>query len=219
MTCENAPNRLARLAGRLGVGISQLAGKFAYYAGRNGFWAMPRARRASTLALASRRAILAGSMAAVIGLGAMAIRRRKQKNNITAAISPMAVYSPQEFDLEGGQGITEAFGGARLNAKSLELAVGPGGRSQPILKMGGEDDIFLMDGPNGHIYYATPDEGLIQIVAVIPRRGHKAELWGALDEVTPKYVIADLARSDEYETRDPETARRYELALGDDGEV
>lgn len=203
---------MAKLAGQLGGGIARLANKAAYYAGVNS------PRRTSELATLARKVLLAG----IVGGGAalalrQAIRRRQQPNSRVLAGSQ--AYIQQGFDLAAGQALTGEFGGARLSEASLKTALGPGSGSKPALKLGGEDDVFLGEGPNGHVYYSLPDEGTAQIAAVVPRQGRGRELAQALDEATPKYVITDLVTHDEYVTRDPEEARHFGLALGVDGSI
>ncbi len=209
MSCEKGPNKIARLAGRIGAGIAQLAGKAAYYAGANA------PRRASELASLTRKAALAGVVGVGVVLALRQTARRQQPSR--QVLTGSQAYLEQGFDLDAGQVLTDEFGGARLSEASLRTVLGSGNASRPVLKMGGEDDVFLGEGPNGHIYYAMPDEGTAQIAAVVPRQGQERELGGALDAATPKYVITDLVTDDEYVTRDPEEARHFSLALGNDG--
>ncbi len=210
MSCEKGPNKIGRLAGQVSAGIGWLANKAAYYAGANA------PRRASELASLTRKAALAGA----VGVGAALMLRqaarslRRQGGQVLAGSED---YIQKGFDLNAGQRLTDQFGGARLSEPAPRAALGPGSVSKPALKMGGEDDVFLGEGPNGHIYYALPDDGVAQVAAVVPRQGRERELGQALDEAAPKFVITDRVTGDEYVTRDPEEARHFGLALGQAG--
>lgn len=208
MSCEKGPNKIARLAGQISAGITQLASKAAYYAGANS------PRRASELASLTRKATLAGVIGVGVVLALRQVVRRRQNGQLLAGSE---VYIQEGFDLEAGQVLTEEFGGACLSEPALRMVLGPGSVSKPALKMGGEDDVFLGEGPNGHVYYSLPDDGMAHVAAVVPWQGREKALSQALDEATPKYVITDLVTDDEYVTRDPEEARHFSLALGNDG--
>lgn len=209
MSCEKGPNKIACMAGRISAGITQVANKAAYYAGANS------PRRASELATLTRKVALVGAVGAGAILAIRAVRQRRRQNSRALTGSP--AYIEAGFDLDAGQTLTDEFGGACLSEQALRTVLGPGSGSKPVLKMGGEDDVFLGEGPNGHVYYSLPDDGLARVAAVVPRQGRDRELGQALDAATPKYIMTDLVTDDEYVTRDPEEARRFSMALGKDG--
>lgn len=210
MSCEKGSNKIAQMAGQVGAGISQLAGKVAYYAGVNSL------RRALELATPSRPAALVGAVGASAALTVWLVSRLRQRNG-GQGVASSQTYIEQGFDLEAGQLLTDEFGGARLTEPALRAALGPSSASKPVLKLGGEDDVFLGEGPNGHIYYSLPEDGTAQIAAVVPRQDREQALGQALAEATPKYVVTDLVTADEYVTRDGEKARQFRTALGQDG--
>jgi hypothetical protein len=209
MSCEKGPNKIARLAGQISAGITQVANKAAYYAGANS------PRRASELATLTRQVALVGAMGAGAILAIRAVRQRRRQDS--RGLTGSATYIEGGFDLEAGQALTDEFGGACLSEPALRTALGPGSVSKPVLKLSGEDDVLLGEGPNGHVYYSLPDDGLARVAAVVPRQGRDRELGQALDAATPKYVMTDLMAGEEYVTRDPEEARRFSLALGKAG--
>ncbi len=209
MSCEKGSNKIARMAGQISAGITQLANKAAYYAGANS------PRRASELAMLTQKVALAGAIGVGVILAIRAARQRWRQNSRVLTGSP--IYIEAGFDLDAGQALTDEFGGACLSEQALRTALGPGSGSKPLLKLGGEDDVFLGEGPNGHVYYSLPDDGLARVAAVVPRQGRDRELGQALDAATPKYVITDLVTDDEYVTRDPEEARHFSMALGKNG--
>jgi hypothetical protein len=192
MSCESAINKIARVAVPLSAGISSLAGKRAFFIG-----------------LAS-----AGSLGASLAMLALRRHKRKQRDRFSEKN-----YIKRGFDLAAGQTLTGEFGGAQVSLDSLKEAAGPGSVIRPVLKQGGEDDIFLLEGPNGDIYYSLPEETTARIQAIVPKKGQGARLKQALDASGPKYVIADRVTGQEYVTRDPEEARYFGAALGADGDT
>ena len=118
-----------------------------------------------------------------------------------------------------GARLTRRFGGAQVGQDALLEAVG-GGTVTPFIKQGGEDDIFLVEGPRGHIQVMwDPDQGLTTIVNVVPYRdGETDKLAAALERSAPKFVIIDRVTGDQYETRDRREAELFGRALGSDGE-
>lgn len=162
MSCDSKMRHVAWVAGPLSAGITGLAGKRAFYTG-----------------LAA-----AGSLAASLAL--LAFRRRYSKRR---ARFSAPVYIKSGFDLIAGQTLTDEFEGAQLGLDSLKEAAGPGSGCRPVLKQGGEDDVFVAEGPNGDIYYSLPEEATARVQAIVPREGQGARLKQALLDVSPKYVI------------------------------
>lgn len=168
--------------------------------------------------LAGKRAFYLGLTAAGSGLGIslamLALRRHKRKQRDRFSEKN---YLKRGFDLAAGQTLTGEFGGAQLSLDSLKEAAGPGSVIRPVLKQGGEDDVFLVEGPNGDIYYFLPEETTARIQAIVPKKGQGTRLKQALDNSTLKYVITDRVTGQEYVTRDPEEARLFGAALGAGG--
>lgn len=236
MSCDDGPKKVG-LSGQVSAGISKLAGKYAFLAGRNKTLAPTSLRRVSELAVLTRFVLWSGAIGiAALALAYRAIKQRRYANfrkSITSStqtyISGADIMPPLNnlsfyklgdgFDQRAGQALTNEFGGARLGMKDLEEVAGPGGQVKPILKMGGEDDVFLFDGPHGHIYFSMPDEGITQVAIVVPRSDYEQVVREALDQAIPKCIITDLVTGDEYETRDPQQARYFTAALGRDGEA
>jgi len=171
MSCETGPNKIARLAGQVSGGISRLAGKAAYYAGFNS------PRRASELAPFIRHAALGGAIGVAAMVAVRQVRRRRR-------LAGSRAYIEKGFDMVAGQALTDQYSGSRLSENSLRTVLGPGSISKPVVKMGGEDDLFLGDGPNGHIYYSLPDDGVAQINVLVPRQGREQAMAQALDGTT-----------------------------------
>lgn len=163
MSCESVINNIARVAAPISAGITGLAGK-----------------RAFTVGLAAAGGGLG------ISLVLLAFRRRHRKR--PANFSEPAYIKPG-FDLAAGQRLTDEFDGAQLSLDSLKEAAGPGSACRPVLKQGGEDDIFVAEGPYGDIYYSLPEEATARVQAIVPREGRGARLKQALLDVSPKYVI------------------------------
>lgn len=90
MSCEKGPNKIARMAGQISAGITQLANKAAYYAGANS------PRRASELATLTRKAALAGAVGVGAILAIRAARQRWRQNSRGLTSSP--AYIEAGFD-------------------------------------------------------------------------------------------------------------------------
>lgn len=236
MACDEGPKKIG-FAGQVSAGISKRVAKYAFFAGRNKTLPPISLRRVSELAVMTRYALLGG----LIGVGTLALAYRgiKQRryadlqrgipasrqidtSKAEATLQPdnLFFYGPGDgFDQSAGQTLTNEFRSAQLRIKELGEIIGSEGQIKPILKMGGEDDLFLFDGPRGHIYFSMPDEGMAQVALVVPKAEYKQEVREALDQALPKFVITDLVTGDEYETRDPQQARYFTAALGRDGEA
>lgn len=236
MACDEGPKKIG-FAGQVSAGISKWVAKYAFLAGRNRTLPPTSLRRVSELAVMTRYALLGG----LIGIGALALAYRgiKQRrytdlqrgipaprqidtSKAEATLQPdnLFFYRPGDgFDQRAGQALTNEFGGAQLRIKELGEIIGSEGQIKPVLKMGGEDDLFLFDGSRGHIYFSMPDEGVAQVALVFPKAEYKQEVREALDQALPKIVITDLVTGDEYETRDPQEACYFTAALGRDGEA
>lgn len=114
MSCEKAPNRVARLAGQVGAGISQLAGKRSFYAG-----------------------IAVGSGGALGGLALVkAIQRQRQNGRRVSEPQPVPA-GPAPGRRTHPRKIPEAAlrrPGTRANPRKIPLgkgADGPGTRANP----------------------------------------------------------------------------------------
>lgn len=214
VSCGKYGEKISQFAAGISGGISHLASKAAYTGGNliKKFETIPPAGQKTLLYAAP----VTGALSAIVAVSLWARNRQKQRTQI---FKTGFTYNPQEFDSEEGQKITNEFGGARLSLSTLHTLVGPNTLSKPMLKMGGEDDIFLLHGPNGHVFYSMPDENVAQIVAVVPRTGRGPELSSELNEFIPKYVVMDILHDDEYETRDAEVAKKFQLALGRFGKL
>ncbi|GAB4442663.1 MAG: hypothetical protein Kow0031_24790 [Anaerolineae bacterium] len=129
-----------------------------------------------------------------------------------------ALYDDQTLNLRAGVDLSATFGGAYLSTASLQSAVSDrdhAGQLRPLVKLGGENDLFTAEGPRGQIAFTLPDgtAGPARIEGIIPARGREAELTGALDGRLPKYVITDEETGDVYATRNPYEARQFSKAL------
>jgi len=96
-----------------------------------------------------------------------------------------AFYEGQEFSTKAAQRLTDKISGKRLSEETLKEALISLNQASHIVRMD-QKGIFLLNSPNGHIYYARLDGGVVQIKVVIPRRGHEAELTGILSSIASK---------------------------------
>jgi hypothetical protein len=236
MACDKGPQKIG-FAGQMSAGISKWAAKYAFLAGRNRTLSPTSLRRVSELAVTTRYALLGG----LVGAGALVLAYRGIKQRRYAGLqrgipAPRQIhtfkteailqpdhlffYRPEDgFDQRAGEALTNEFGGAQLKIEELGDIIGSEGQIKPMLKMGGEDDIFLFDGPQGHIYFSMPDEGVAQVALVVPKVEYIQEVREVLNQALPKFVITDLVTGDEYETHDPQQARYFTAALGRDSEA
>jgi hypothetical protein len=97
----------------------------------------------------------------------------------------MAFYDDQEFNAEAARRLTEKFSGSRLSEEKLKRSLISLHQPSHIVRID-QNGAFLLNSPNGHIYYARFDDGVVQIKVVIPRRGHEAELTRILASIAPK---------------------------------
>ena len=167
MSCESKVNKVARVAAPLCAGISGLAGK-----------------RAFTIGLTAA----GSSLAACLAL--LAFRRRHKKWR-AGFLEP--AYIKPGFDLAAGQRLTDEFEGAQLSLDSLKEAAGPGSACRPVLKQGGEDDIFVAEGPEGDIYYSLPEEAAAKVQAIVPREGRSGPLKQRLHDASQKNLLTGKA--------------------------
>lgn len=96
-----------------------------------------------------------------------------------------AFYDRQEFNLEAAQGLTDKFSGTRLSEKALKGTLISLNHPSHIIRMD-DDGTFLLNSPNGHIYYARLADGVAQIKFVVPRQGCDAALTLILANIGPK---------------------------------
>lgn len=96
-----------------------------------------------------------------------------------------AFYDGQEFNLEAAQGLTRKFSGTRLSEQALKGTLIS--LNQPSHIIGMDDNgTFLLNGPDGHIYYARLNDRVAQIKFVVPRQGGDAALSRILASIAPK---------------------------------
>ncbi len=196
-------------------GVSRLASQVAYTTRTP--WGQ------SHLALASRRGAGIGMMIGLTGgAGLLALATRRRRSAEPVGVGPGgALVDTHQFDLKAGADLTAIFGGATAPVSSLTSAVGDRqqpGKLQPLVKLGGEDDLFAAAGPRGQIAFSLPDgpEGEARIEGVLPARGRADDLSGALDGRLPKYLIADPETDDVFVTRNPYEATQFAKALNED---
>ncbi len=180
-------------------------------------------RLASQVAYTTRRGAGAGLVTALAGgAGLLALRHRRRRGAEAVSVGPGgALVDARRFDLKAGAGLTDTFGGATAPVASLLSAVGDRqqpGKMQPLVKLGGEDDLFAAAGPRGQVAFSLPDgpAGEARIEGVLPARGRAQKLSGALDGRLPKYLIADPETDDVFVTRNPYEARQFAKALNEE---
>jgi hypothetical protein len=201
MSCQNNANRTTGAAIR--CGISRIASKAAYVS--IGIVQNP------DLVMS---AVVAATSVWVVASSLLAQRRRRRAARRYFYMG-FSRYDKEEFDRKASTPLSEKFDGAELELKSLREITGRGSRPQPLVRTEEKEaDIFLMDGPNGHVHYTMPNDGTAKIIAVVPRKNRGDELAKALNAGVPKYIVVGKMTNDEYETRDPEVARQFSRALG-----
>lgn len=96
-----------------------------------------------------------------------------------------AFYDRQEFNIEAAQGLTDKFSGTRLSEKALKGTLISLNQPSHIVRMD-DNGTFLLNSPNGHIYYSRLDDRVAQIKFVVPRQGCDAALTRILGLCWPK---------------------------------
>lgn len=214
MSCGRAGLKVA-VTGAVKNGVSRLASQVAYTT------RTPRGQ--SQLVQATRRGAGVGLVAALAGgAGWLALVHRHRRGTAAVSVGPGgALVDAHRFDLKAGTDLTGTFSGATAPIASLLSAVGDRqqpGKMHPLVKLGGEDDLFAADGPRGQVAFSLPDgpAGEARIEGVLPARGRADELSGALDGRLPKYLIADPETDDVFVTRNPYEAKQFAKALNED---
>ncbi|MCP4357377.1 MAG: hypothetical protein GY796_05090 [Chloroflexi bacterium] len=131
--------------------------------------------------LAAGSAVAGGTLLATGLLREKSRRQSKIGRGDTLYIDTLQKFYEQDnlvdnFNFERGHGLTLQTCGMQSGLPALKKAVGRGAKTQPLAKQSGEDDIFLMAGPRGHIHYRISDEDTAVVLASIPRYGQEDRL-------------------------------------------
>ncbi len=135
--------------------------------------------------LAVGAAVTAGTLLATGLLREKSRPQSKVNQADTLYLDTLQKFYEQEelvanFNFAQGRELTFQTHGRQVGLPALKKAVGRGARSQPLVKQSGEDDIFLMAGPRGHIHYRVPAEGTAVVLATIPQYGQEDRFFRAL---------------------------------------
>jgi len=131
-----------------------------------------------------------GTAAGLAAAGAgWAIRRRRRAKNVNRYAATLGQFYRQDdfkqrFDFAAGLTLSARYGGRELAQADLKGTLGRGSTIRPLVKQGGEDDIYLAEGPAGHIHYTTNGNDSVRLVAVVPRRNKETVLAKKLEEKT-----------------------------------
>lgn len=155
------------------------AGRLIFVTKKSPGWSTP---------LAAGSAVVASTLLTT-GLRRKTSRRRQIKDeprrSDTLYIDSLQKFYEQKefvetFNFEQGQGLTRRTKGRPYTLSDLKKSVGGSATIEPLTKQSGEDDIFLINGPRGHIHYRNSGAGAAVVLAAIPRYGQEARFSKAL---------------------------------------